>query len=172
MQNRNDIMLDTNTVKVQERNDNAAISLDYTNGDQKLSIRVYFTRIMKKLFSSKKMMNVSLNRGKVNIDQSGLFYANGALHLGKKVTKKVDGYHHHHFIDMLTGVTYCTNSDCNKGVTSTDSYVHMVASPVQYFTRDEFVLFNNQNTTNDEKVGILYDVIQRANEEYQSQMNR
>ena len=144
MQNRNDIMLDTNTVKVQERNDNAAISLDYTNGDQKLSIRVYFTRIMKKLFSSKKMMNVSLNRGKVNIDQSGLFYANGALHLGKKVTKKVDGYHHHHFIDMLTGVTYCNNSDCNKGVTSTDSYVHMVASPVQYFTRDEFVLFNNQ----------------------------
>ncbi len=91
-------------------------------------------------------------------------------------------FDHKHYIDVVTGSEYCgSGNDCKhvvpNGVDIINGYrffkFHgVVDSPINYMTSEEYVKMNDYRTTNEEKLAIIYSILQKANEDYKDEIKQ
>lgn len=177
-----DIVLIRDNYSTYSGEKNVALELNYRNGDQRLNIKVFFAKAWHDIISKFGYILHPFKRTPMfDLQDTCLFYANNEVHLTRVVDRKTPDtarLHHQHFIDVVTGCEYCSypSSDCRK-VVPYDNYYGRInygvfGSPVNYMTSEEFIKFNNNSTTRDDKLAIIFSMLQRANESYQEQKEK
>ena len=160
---------------------NVALELNYRNGDQRLNVKVFFAKAWHDIISKFGYILHPFRRTPMfDLQDTCLFYANNEVHLTKVVDRKtpdVARIHHQHYIDVITGCEYCScpSYDCRKVVPhEKDSFYGrynfgVFGSPVNYMTSEEFIKINDSSTSREDKIAIIFSMLQRANNSYQEQ---
>ena len=160
---------------------NVALELNYRNGDQRLNVKVFFAKAWHDIISKFGYILHPFRRTpKIDLDGTCMFYANDSVHLTKVVDRKtpdIARIHHQHFIDVVTGCEYCSHPgfECRKVVPyDRESYngkyrFGVFGSPVNYMTSEEYIKINDNSTSRNDKMTIIFSMLQRANESYQEQ---
>ena len=160
---------------------NVALELNYRNGDQRLNVKVFFAKAWRDIISKFGYVLHPFRRNyKIDLNGACMFYANDAVHLTRIVDRRSPDIlrtRHKHFIDVVTGCEYCSNPvhQCKKVIPYDVSYIHgrpncgIFGSPINYITNEEYIKINNNSTSRNDKLAIIYSMLQRANESYQEQ---
>ena len=177
MENQNAVLIkDENNKYFGEKN--VALELNYRNGEQRLNVKVFFSKAWHDIVKGFGYVLLPFKRKlNVDLDRTCLFYANGAIHLTKVVDRKTQDIcriHHKHFVDVVTGCEYCSHPfyECRKVIPYDINAVNgewnfgVFGSPINYLTNEEYVKMNDYGTSNQEKLAIVYSMLERANEEH------
>lgn len=154
---------------------NVALELNYRNGEQRLDVKVFFAKAWHDIINGfGYVLHPFRRKVKVNLNKSCIYFANNSVHLTtiRKRKTPYDRLVHRHFIDVVTGAEFCEYNECKNAIPFTETIgdkkrIHgVIDSPINYLTSEEYINLNESSTSNEEKLAIIYSMLQRANEEY------
>ena len=154
---------------------NVALELNYRNGDQRLDVKVFFAKAWHDIINGfGYVLHPFRRKIKVNLNKSCIYLANNGVHLTRirKRKTRIDHIVHRHFVDVVTGAEFCEYNKCENAIPFTKTIdgknrIHgVIDSPINYLTSEEYINLNASSTSNEEKLAIIYSMLQRANEEY------
>ena len=148
------------------------IELEYRNGEQNINIRLFLTKAWNNFVNGlDHVLHPFKRKNDIDLKNVVIIWANDRLYL-TRIVKAPDSdntlvyrSYHQHYVDMFTGSVFCYC--CNPSIPH--GRIDVYGLPTDYMTEDEYVRFNDGSITHNEKMQILFSVLQRANNEYQEE---
>ena len=156
---------------------NDSFELKNENNDKKINIKLFFTKTLVDIINGAMFTLTPYRKRKIDLKNTCLFLANDAVHLVKIIRRSdhdniLFNYRHRHYVDIINGNEYCSllSIYCVKTVHRKYNFEYGIFdSPINYMSKEELEKLNSDNISYEEKLEIVYLILQRANEKYQEQ---
>ena len=169
MKSQNDVLLYRKDEQLIQPENDKIMEVNYKSAERKFNIRLFFTKTLRDIIQDVGyvLMSFSRRNRKLNLKNTSIFSANDGLHLVTTGVRKGLYGKHIHYVDVITGSEFCTNqlyAGCKKIVPYNDQKSMVVGSPINYMTSEEYVAMNTNTISYEEKVEIVYNILNRAKE--------